>query len=105
MSDASSATPPPVVDLIDDGMTDEEIVAHTAAWRKQLESGPINELPESAAVAPALTAIEDGLDTLVGNGYFDTALDGSAGSPTIIVELADTGSGLEIQHTRVEMRD
>jgi len=105
MSDTSRATPPTVVDLVDDGMTDDEIAAHTNAWRKQLESGPRNELPESAAVALALADIEDGLDTLVGNGYFDTALDGSAGSPTIIVELADTGSGLEIQHTRVEMRD
>lgn len=49
MSDASSSTPPPVVDLIDDGMTDEEIAAHTDAWRQALREEPIVDIGVNAA--------------------------------------------------------
>lgn len=51
MSDASSATSPPVVDLVDDGMTDEQIAAHTEAWLDEIRASPGIELPESAAEA------------------------------------------------------
>ena len=49
MSDASSSTPPPVVDLIDDGMTDEEIAAHTQEWLAELRKLPIIDLGVNAA--------------------------------------------------------
>lgn len=49
MSDASRTTPAPVVDVIDDGMTDEEIAAHTDAWRLALREEPIVDLGVNAA--------------------------------------------------------
>lgn len=53
MSDASSARPSGVVDIIDDGMTDEEIAAHTQDWLNRIRRSPGVELPESAAEALA----------------------------------------------------
>jgi hypothetical protein len=35
------ASPPAVVDVIDDGMTDEQIVAHTDRWRAELAESPV----------------------------------------------------------------
>ena len=55
MSDASSATPPPVVDMVDDGMTDEEIAAHTDRWRAQLDESPV--VASTANAAELLEAI------------------------------------------------
>lgn len=58
MSDASSATPPPIVDLVDlvdlvdDGMTDEEIAAHTQMWLAELQKAPVVDLGISAAEVP-----------------------------------------------------
>ncbi len=49
MSDASHAAPSPVVDLIDDGMTDQEIAAHTQAWLEDLRKAPVADLGVSAA--------------------------------------------------------
>jgi hypothetical protein len=49
MSDASSATPAAVVDMIDDGMTDEEIAAHTDRWRADLDESPVVSSPVNAA--------------------------------------------------------
>lgn len=51
MSDASSSTPFPVVDLVDDGMTDEEIARHTQSWLDEIRSTPGIVLPESAVEA------------------------------------------------------
>lgn len=49
MSDASSASPPAVVDVVDDGMTDEEIVAHTDRRRTELDEGPAVTMTANAA--------------------------------------------------------
>ncbi len=49
MSDASHAAPSPVVDLIDDGMTDDEIAAHTQTWLEDLRKSPVADLGVSAA--------------------------------------------------------
>lgn len=49
MSDASSAKPPAVVDMVDDGMTDEEIAAHTDRWRAELDESPVVALTANAA--------------------------------------------------------
>ena len=50
MSEASSATPLPPVDMVEDGMTDEEIASHTDRWRAELDSLPV--------VAPSVNAAE-----------------------------------------------
>lgn len=49
MSDASHSPPASVVDVIDDGMTDEEIAMHTQAWLDELRDLPIIEIDVSAA--------------------------------------------------------
>ena len=49
MSDASSVLPTPIVDIIDDGMTDEEIAAHTQAWLAELREQPIIDIGTTAA--------------------------------------------------------
>ncbi len=51
MSDASRSTPLSVVDLIDDGMTDEQIAERTGVWLDHVRSTPGIELPESAVEA------------------------------------------------------
>lgn len=56
MSDASSASPPAVTDIVDDGMTDEDIAAHTHAWLREVMATPGVEIGESAS--DALDAIE-----------------------------------------------
>lgn len=53
MSDASSASPSRAVDLVDDGMTESEIAAHTDAWRDRLNELPVVDLRETAAEALA----------------------------------------------------
>lgn len=49
MSDASRSTPAPVVDIVDDGMTDEEIAAQTQAWLAELRELPIIDIGVRAA--------------------------------------------------------
>jgi len=49
MSDASRVTPAPVVDVVDDGMTDEEIAAHTQAWLAELRELSIIDIGATAA--------------------------------------------------------
>ncbi|WP_395153868.1 hypothetical protein [Ilumatobacter sp.] len=49
MSDASSARPVVGVDMIDDGMTDEEIAVHTDRWRADLDESPVVASPVNAA--------------------------------------------------------
>lgn len=49
MSEASRSTPAPVVDIIDDGMTDKEIAAHTQSWLAELRELPIIDIGVSAA--------------------------------------------------------
>jgi len=49
MSEASSLSPTPIVDIIDDGMTDEEIAAHTQAWLAALREQPIVDIGTTAA--------------------------------------------------------
>jgi len=49
MSDASHSTPAPVIDVVDDGMTDEEIATHTQAWLAELRELPVIEIDVSAA--------------------------------------------------------
>ncbi len=44
MSDASSVSPSLIVDIIDDGMTDGEIAAHTQAWLAELREQPIIDI-------------------------------------------------------------
>lgn len=61
MSDASSATPPPVVDMVDDGMTDEEIAAHTDRWRAELEESPVVALTANAAELLEAVRADDAL--------------------------------------------
>lgn len=51
MSDASRATEAPVLDVIDDGLSDEEIAARTLAWIEELRSEPLVHPPETAAEA------------------------------------------------------
>jgi hypothetical protein len=51
MSDASRISRVELVDLVDDGMTDEEIASHTEAWLDRVRSTPGVVLPESAAEA------------------------------------------------------
>lgn len=49
MRDSSHSTPPQVVDVIDDGMTDEEIGTHTQAWLAELGELPIIDVDVRAA--------------------------------------------------------
>lgn len=51
MSDASRAPEAPVLDVIDDGLSDEEIAARTLAWIEELRSKPPVRTPETAAEA------------------------------------------------------
>lgn len=51
MSDASRSTPAPVVDIVDDGMTDEEIAARTQEWLAELRELPTIDIGVSAAEA------------------------------------------------------
>lgn len=51
MSDVSNAVAPTVVDVVDDGMTDDEIAALTQSWLDEVRDSPGVELPESAADA------------------------------------------------------
>jgi hypothetical protein len=41
------STPP--IDIVDDGLTDEEIAARVAEWLDELKQAPAVELPVSAA--------------------------------------------------------
>lgn len=49
MSDASNATLPAVIDIVDDGLTDEEIAAQTRAWLREVMATLGVEVGESAA--------------------------------------------------------
>jgi len=49
VSEASRSTPAPVVDVIDDGMTDKEIAAHTQARLAELRELPIIDIGVSVA--------------------------------------------------------
>lgn len=49
VSDASSATPPSVIDIVDDGLTDEEIAARTQEWLAELRELPIIDIGVTAA--------------------------------------------------------
>jgi len=49
VSEASRSTPAPVVGIIDDGMTDQEIAANTQAWLAELRELPIIDIGVSAA--------------------------------------------------------
>ncbi|MEJ7801555.1 MAG: hypothetical protein WKF60_13610 [Ilumatobacter sp.] len=49
MSDATGISRVELVDLVDDGMTDEEIAEHTQAWLRELKQAPIVDLGVSAA--------------------------------------------------------
>ncbi len=59
MSDASRIPASPVLDVIDDGLTDDEIAARTAKWLDELRTAPPVRLRETAAEA---------LDRLVADG-------------------------------------
>ena len=49
MSDASRLSSSPIVDLIDDGKTDDEIAALTDAWRLALRDLPTVDIGVTAA--------------------------------------------------------
>jgi hypothetical protein len=51
MSDASRAPDAPVLDVVDDGLSDEEIAARTLAWLEVLRSTPSIRTSETAAEA------------------------------------------------------
>lgn len=51
MSDASRALGAPVLDVVDDGLSDEEIAARTLAWIEELRSKPPVRTSETAAEA------------------------------------------------------
>lgn len=51
MSDASRIPDAPVLDVVDDGLSDEEIAARTAAWLDELRSKPPVRASETAAEA------------------------------------------------------
>ena len=49
MSDASRSASAPIVDIIDDGMTDDEIAAQTQEWLAELRELPTVDIGVSAA--------------------------------------------------------
>ena len=60
MRDASSVHEVEFVDLVDDGMTEEEIAMHTDEWRKWLEDLSVLNMPASAAGPLAAVRAEAG---------------------------------------------
>ncbi len=51
MSDAYRASEAPVLDVMDDGLTDDDIAARTRAWLSELNSEPPLHTSETAAEA------------------------------------------------------
>jgi len=49
MSDASRASEAPVLDVVDDGLSDEEIAVRTLAWVEELRAKPPIRTSETAA--------------------------------------------------------
>lgn len=61
MSDASRVPASPVLDVIDDGLTDDEIAGRTAEWLDELRAAPPIRLRETAAEALDRLAVDGDL--------------------------------------------
>lgn len=61
MSDASRVPANPVLDVIDDGLTDDEIARRTAKWLDELRTAPPIRPRETAAEALDRLAVDGDL--------------------------------------------